>query len=159
MLKKLTKVLSLLLILCMMVSMFPVVALADESAVEPAVTETPEETMPVVTPVPEESPVSSEMPTVEESPVPSETPAVEASPAPSDTPVDNTSAAGDEPASDEPGDYSLSNPDEGVAATSLTMGTKPANGTTTGNPFVMLLLRSFAPSSAYSIGTSTIISS
>ncbi|MGM9586577.1 MAG: exo-alpha-sialidase [Candidatus Limivicinus sp.] len=153
MLKKLTKVLSLLLILCLMVSMFPAVALADEGTEAPVVTETPEETTPVVTPVPEESSAPVESPVPEESsapvesPVPSETPAVEASPAPSDTPVDsepvdNTSANGDEPAaddepaSDEPGDYSLTNPDEGVAATSLTMGTKPADGTTTGNPFV-----------------------
>ncbi len=86
MLKKLTKVLSLLLILCMMVSIFPVVALADEGAVEPAVTETPEETTPVVTPVPEESPVPSETPAVEESPVPSETPA-------DSTPVEDVPAA------------------------------------------------------------------
>ena len=141
MLKKLTKVLSLLLILCLMVSMFPAVALADEGTEAPVVTETPEETTPVVTPVPEESSAPVESPVPEESsapvesPVPSETPAVEASPAPSDTPVDNTSAAGDEPALDEPGDYSLTNPNEGVAATSLTMGTKPADGTTTGNPF------------------------
>lgn len=109
MLKKLTKVLSLLLILCLMVSMFPAVALADEGTEAPVVTETPEETTPVVTPVPEESSAPVE------SPVPSETPAVEASPAPSDTPVDNTSAAGDEPAaddepaSDEPGDFAFSN--------------------------------------------------
>ena len=96
MLKKLTKVLSLLLILCLMVSMFPAVALADEGTEAPVVTETPEETTPVVTPVPEESSAPVE------SPVPSETPAVEASPAPSDTPVDGTSANGDEPASDEP---------------------------------------------------------
>ncbi len=86
MLKKLTKVLSLLLILCMMVSMFPVVALADEGAVEPVVTETPEETTPVVTPVPVESPVPSETPTVEESPAPSETPA-------DSTPVEDVPAA------------------------------------------------------------------
>lgn len=86
MLKKLTKVLSLLLILCMMVSMFPVVALADEGAVEPAVTETPEETTPVDTPVPVESPVPSEMPAVEESPAPSETPA-------DSTPVEDVPAA------------------------------------------------------------------
>lgn len=94
MLKKLTKVLSLLLILCLMVSMFPVVALADEGAVEPAVTETPEETTPVVTPVPEESPV------------PSETPAVEESPAPSETPADSTPVE-DAPAADGSADFAL----------------------------------------------------
>ena len=86
MLKKLTKVLSLLLILCMMVSMFPVVALADEGAVEPAVTETPEETTPVVTPGSVESPVPSETPVVEESPAPSEAPA-------DSTPVEDVPAA------------------------------------------------------------------
>ena len=100
MLKKLTKVLSLLLILCMMVSMFPVVALADEGAVEPAVTETPEETTPVDTPVPEESPVPSETPTVEESPAPSETPA-------DSTPVE------DVPAADGSADFAL--PKDNVA--------------------------------------------
>lgn len=108
MLKKLTKVLSLLLILCLMVSMFPVVALADEGAVEPAVTETPEETMPVVTPVPEESPV------------PSETPAVEESPAPSETPADSTPVE-DVPAADGSADFVLSNDtdaDEGIAPAS-----------------------------------------
>lgn len=140
MLKKLTKVLSLLLILCLMVSMFPAVALADEGTEAPVVTETPEETTPVDTPVPEESPVPSETPTVEESPAPSETPAVEESPAPSETPADGEPVAdepsSDESAADEPGDYTLTNPDEGVSATSLTMGAKPADGTTTGNPFV-----------------------
>ena len=108
MLKKLTKVLSLLLILCMMVSMFPVVALADEGAVEPAVTETPEETTPVVTPVPEESPV------------PSETPAVEESPAPSETPADSTPVE-DVPAADGSADFVLSNDtdaDEAIAPAS-----------------------------------------
>ena len=97
MLKKLTKVLSLLLILCLMVSMFPAVALADEGTEDPVVTETPEETTPVVTPVPEESPA----PVV--SPVPSETPAAEVSPAPSDTPADS------EPAADESADFTLAN--------------------------------------------------
>ena len=108
MLKKLTKVLSLLLILCMVVSMFPVVALADEGAVEPAVTETPEETPPVVTPVPEESSVPSDTPTVEESPAPSETPAYS-------TPVE------DVPAADGPADFVLSNDtnaDEAIAPAS-----------------------------------------
>lgn len=108
MLKKLTKVLSLLLILCMVVSMFPVVALADEGAVEPAVTETPEETPPVVTPVPVESPVPSESPAVEESPAPSETPA-------DSTPVE------DAPAADGPADFVLSNDtdaDEGIVPAS-----------------------------------------
>lgn len=108
MLKKLTKVLSLLLILCMVVSMFPVVALADEGAVESAVTETPEETTPVVTPVPVESPVPSESPAVEESPAPSETPA-------DSTPVE------DAPAADGPADFVLSNDadaDEGIAPAS-----------------------------------------
>ena len=108
MLKKLTKVLSLLLILCMMVSMFPVVALADEGAVEPAVTETPEETTPVDTPVPVESPV------------PSETPAVEESPAPSETPADSTPVE-DVPAADGSADFVLSNDtdaDEAIAPAS-----------------------------------------
>lgn len=108
MLKKLTKVLSLLLILCMMVSMFPVVALADEGAVEPAVTETPEETTPVVTPGPVESPVPSESPAVEESPAPSETPA-------DSTPVE------DVPAADGSADFVLSNDtdaDEAIALAS-----------------------------------------
>lgn len=108
MLKKLTKVLSLLLILCMVVSMFPVVALADEGAVEPVVTETPEETTPVVTPVPVESPVPSESPAVEESPAPSETPA-------DSTPVE------DVPAADGPADFVLSNDtnaDEAIAPAS-----------------------------------------
>ena len=108
MLKKLTKVLSLLLILCMVVSMFPVVALADEGAVEPAVTETPEETTPVDTPVPVESPV------------PSETPAVEESPAPSETPADSTPVE-DVPAADGSADFVLSNDtdaDEAIAPAS-----------------------------------------
>ena len=114
MLKKLTKVLSLLLILCLMVSMFPVVALADEGAVEPAVTETPEETTPVVTPVPEESPVPSETPDAEESPAPSETPV------PSETPADSTPVE-DVPAADGSADFVLSNDanaDEAIAPAS-----------------------------------------
>ena len=108
MLKKLTKVLSLLLILCLMVSMFPVVALADEGTEDPVVTETPEETTPVDTPVPAESPVPSESPAVEESPAPSETPA-------DSTPVE------DVPAADGPADFVLSDDadaDEAIAPAS-----------------------------------------
>lgn len=130
MLKKLTKVLSLLLIFCLVVSMFPAAALADEGSEDPVVTEAPEETTPVITSAPEVTLVP------------------EQTPAPSDPPADSESTGGDDPAgdvsaddesadNDESGNYILSNPDEGVAATSLTMGTKPADGTTTtGNPFV-----------------------
>lgn len=123
MLKKLTKVLSLLLIFCLVVSMFPAAALADEGAEAPVVTEAPEETTPVITSAPEVTLVP------------------EQTPAPSDPPADGEPAgdvsADDESADDdERGNFTLSNPDEGVAVTSLTMGTKPANGSTTGNPFV-----------------------
>ena len=129
MLKKLTKVLSLLLIFCLVVSMFPAAALADEGSEDPVVTEAPEETTPVITSAPEVTLVP------------------EQTPAPSDPPADSESTGGDDPAgdvsaddesadNDESGNYILSNPDEGVAATSLTMGNKPANGTTSGNPFV-----------------------
>lgn len=115
MLKKLTKGLSLLLVFCLMVSLLSVGALAvgeDEAPAETPVVE-------------EEDSVLDEAP-VEETDLMDDTS--------EDVPDDIPS----EPVSDENPNavMAMFNTDEGVAAASLTMGTKPADGTTTGNPFV-----------------------
>ena len=110
---KRVRTLSLLLALCMIFSLaMPVSAFADEDSApveDSIVTETPEETTPVVTSVPEVSPAPSETPDAEESPVPS------------DTPADDEPADGDKTDADSPADFAFSGDaaaDEGIVPAS-----------------------------------------
>ncbi len=119
--KRMSKLVAMLLAMVMVFSMLPLSALATEPAEtpteDPAATESATETTVASAETTEAATVetTTEEPTVETTEAPTEEPTVEATEAPAEEPTED--------------------PNAGIDIASLVMGTKPADGTTSGNPF------------------------